>query len=135
MGTLLLLPLLVIVIAIVVGAFIIQMATRMVAGFKPAFGTCVVTAIVATIAAVILHVILGMVLGAGMGGRGLALIAGFLVNAFVINMMVKNAGAEMGFGKAALVSVVEYVIYIVLAIICAILFGAALIGGASALSH
>ena len=135
MGTLLLLPLLVIVIAIVVGAFIIQKATRLVAGFKPAFGTCVVTAIVATIAAVILHVILGMVLGAGMGGRGLALIAGFLVNAFVINMMVKNAGAEMGFGKAALVSIMEYVIYIVLAIICAILFGAALIGGASALSH
>ncbi len=135
MGTLLLLPLLVIVIAIVVGAFIIQMATRMVAGFTPTFGNCVVTAIVATIAAVILHIILGMLLGGGMGGRGLALIAGFLVNAFVINMMVKNAGAQMGFGKAALVSVVEYVIYIVLGIICAILFGAALIGGVSALSH
>jgi hypothetical protein len=135
MGTLLLIPLIVVVIAVVVGAFIIQLATRMVAGFTPSFGTCVVTAIVATIAAVILHIILGMVLGAGMGGRGLALIAGFLVNTFVINMMVKNAGAEMGFGKAALVSVMEYVIYIVLAIICAILFGAALIGGVSAMAH
>lgn len=134
MGTLLLIPLIVIVIAILVGAFIIQLATRMVAGFTPTFGNCVVTAIVATIAAVILHMLLGMMLS-GMSGRGLAVVAGFLVNAFVINAMVKNAGAQMGFGKAALVSVVEYVIYIVLGILCAILFGAALIGGMSALSH
>lgn len=136
MGTLLLLPLLVVVVAIVVGAFVIQLATRMVAGFTPTFGNCAVTAIVATIATVILHVLLGSVLGAAMGGRMLSLLTGFLLNAFVIERMVKDpAGESMGFGKAALVSVVEYVIYIVLVILVALLFGAAIIGGFSALSH
>jgi hypothetical protein len=63
-------------------------------------------------------------------------VVGFLLNSFVINMFVKTpTGAQMGFGKAALVSVVEYVIFIVLGVILAILFGAAMVGGMSALSH
>jgi hypothetical protein len=136
MGTLLLLPLLFIVIAVVVGAFIIQVATRMVAGFSPRFGTCVLTAIAGTIAAVVLSWVLQAVLGSGATSSLLGLVAAFLVNSFVINTLVKKPdGAQMGFGKAALVSLVEYVIQIILGVILVLVFGAALIGGISAMSH
>jgi len=132
MGTLLLLPLLFIVVAILIGALIIQLATRMVAGFGPGFGTCILAAVVSTIAVVVLHWVLHAVLGP-FGGL-LSLVAGFLVNAFVINALVKMpGGAQMGFGKAVLVSVVEYVIYIVLCVTLMIVFGAAILGGISAL--
>lgn len=104
----------------------------MVAGFGPGFGTCILAAVVSTIAVAFLHWVLHAVLGPF--GGFLSLVAGFLVNALVINALVKMpGGAEMGFGKAVLVSVVEYVIYIILCIALAIVFGAAILGGLSAL--
>ena len=133
MGTLLLLPLVLIVVCVVVGALIIQVATRMVAGFAPRFGICVLTAIIGFVAVIAAKWLLAMVLGEGLGSGLLTLIVGFLVNSAVINALVKMpSGAQMGFGKAALVSVVEYVIEIILGLIVAFVFGAMVITALSA---
>jgi len=53
----------------------------------------------------------------------------FLVNAFIINTMIKPpTGGQMGFGKACLVSLVQYIIYIVLSVILFFVLGGAIMG-------
>jgi hypothetical protein len=53
----------------------------------------------------------------------------FLLNSAVINAIVKRpGGTALGFGTACLVSLVQIVIEIILGVILAFLFGAALFG-------
>ena len=117
--------LIVIVVCILIGAFIVQLATKLVAGFKPPLGICVATVIVGMIAGAIVSWLLQMVMGST--GSLIGIVVAFLVNAFIINLMVKQpGGAQMGYGKALLVSLVQYIIYIVLSVVLFFLVGGAL---------
>jgi hypothetical protein len=115
------------VVCVLVGAFIVQLATKMAAGFKPSLGNAVATVLVGIILGGIINYVLQMALGST--GSLVGLIVAFLVNAFIINMMIKApGGGQMGYGKACLVSLVQYIIYIVLAVVLFFVFGAALVG-------
>jgi hypothetical protein len=125
MLTTLLVVLVILVVCILVGAFIVQLATKMAAGFKPSLGNAVATVIVGIILGGIINYVLQMVLGST--GSLIGLVVAFLVNAFIINMMIKApGGTQMGFGKACLVSLVQYIIYIVLSIVLFFLVGGAI---------
>ena len=124
MGTALVYVLVMCIVAIVVGALIVQLATKLVAGFKPGFGVAVGVVIVGMIAGAVASWVLGMVMGAGTGSTLAALVVAFLVNAAVLNALIKHpSGGALGFGKACLVTLVQYIIEIVLAVILAFLFG------------
>ncbi len=129
MGTALLTILVVCVIAIGVGALIIMLATRIAAGFVPKFLHAFLAALTVTILAFILSWVLNMVLGAGGLASLISLVLVFLLNAAVINALVKTpTGMQMGFGKACLVSLIQIVIEIILGILLAFVFGAAIFG-------
>jgi len=121
-----------IAICIIVGALIIQLSTNMAAGFKPSLGNAIATVIVGIIAGIIASIVLRMLLGDT--GSLIGLVVSFLVNAFIINLMVKpSPTTQMGFGKACLVSLIQYVIYIVLTVITFFVVGSAIfsmLGGA-----
>lgn len=125
MLTTLLVVLVILVVCILVGAFIVQLATKMAAGFKPGLGNAVATVIVGIILGGIINYVLQMLLGST--GSLIGLVVAFLVNAFIINLMIKApGGGQMGFGKACLVSLVQYIIYIVLSIVLFFLVGGAI---------
>jgi hypothetical protein len=116
--------LVILVVCVLVGAFIVQIATKLAAGFKPSLGNAVATVLVGLILGGIINYLLGMVIGSS--GQLIGLVVAFLVNAFIINMMIKAPGGQMGFGKACLVSLIQYVIYIVLAVVLFFLVGGAI---------
>ena len=129
MGTFIVYGLVMLAVAIAVGAGIIMLATRMVAGFMPKFVSAVIAAIIATIAGGVVSYVLQMVLGQSGLSSILALVIFFLVNSAVINAFVKRPdGAQLGFGKACLVTVVQIIIEIVLCIILFFVFGSVLFG-------
>ena len=129
MGTVIVTIIVTLFIAISVGALIIMLATKIAAGFGARFGQAFLAALLATILAGILNYIIAMVLGAGGLTSIISLVLLFLLNSAIINAIVKRPdGLQMGFGKACLVSLIQIVIEIVIAIILFFLFGAALIG-------
>ena len=127
------------VIAVAFGAAIIMLATKLVAGFSPKFLTAAIAALVAAIACGVVSFGLQMVLGAGMLSSLIVLVAFFAINSAIINALVKRPdGSQMGFGKAALVTLLEIIIEIVLGVILMFVFGAglfAMLGGAAAGLH
>jgi len=127
------------VVGVAIGAAIIMLATKLVAGFMPKFLNAAIAALVASIAGTLLLVGIPLVLGAGMLSSLLALVGFFVVNSAILNALVKSpSGAAMGFGKAALVTLLEIVIYIVLCIILFFVCGAALMavfGGMAGAIH
>jgi hypothetical protein len=128
------------VIAVAIGAAIIMLATKLVAGFTPKFMMAAIAALVACIAGAVVSFGLQMVLGAGGLSSLLVLVIYFLLNSAIINALVKRPdGSQMGFGKAALVTLLEIIIEIVLGIILVLVFGAgimAMIGmGAAGAMH
>ena len=117
------------VVAVAVGAGIIMLATKLVGGFTPSFGSCVLAALAAWIGSAIVNYVLSMVLGAGGLTALLSLVVVFLLYAFIINALVKPAGGgQMGFGKAALVTLVVIIIYIVIGVLLFFTVGAAIMG-------
>ena len=114
-------------VAFGVGALIIMLATRLVAGFTPKFLMAVVAAIVETIAAGIISYVLNMVLGVGTLSSLLALVIVFVAYAAILNALVKRpGGVQMGFGKACLVTLVQIIIEIVLCVLLYFVFGTVL---------
>jgi hypothetical protein len=112
-----------------VGAGIIMLATRIVAGFTPKFLTALIAAIIETIASIAISWVLNMALGSGGLTLLLAFVLDFLVYAAILNAFVKRPdGAQMGFGKSCLVTLVQLVIEIVLCIILFFVFGSVLLG-------
>ena len=119
--------LIILVVCVVVGALIVQLATKMAAGFKPALGNAVATVIVGIIAGAVVSWVMQLVLGST--GSLVGVVVAFLLNAFIINLMIKSpAGGQMGFGKACLVSLIQYIIYIVLSVVLMFLVGGAIMG-------
>jgi len=128
------------VIAVAIGAAIIMLATKLVAGFSPKFLTAAIAALAAAIACGVVSFGLQMVLGASMLSSLIVLVAYFAINSAIINALVKRPdGSQMGFGKAALVTLLEIIIEIVLGVILMFVFGAgimAMIGmGAAGAMH
>jgi len=117
------------VIGVAIGAGIIMLATKLVGGFTPSFLSCVLAALAAWISSGVVNYILNMVLGAGGLTALVCLVVVFLLYAVIINALVKPAGGgQMGFGKAALVTLVVILIYIVIGVVLFFAFGAALMG-------
>ena len=127
-------------IGISIAGAIIMLATKLVAGFTPKFIMAAVAALVAGIACLVVQFGLGMVLGGGMLTSIIVLVAYFAINAAIINALLKRPdGSQMGFGKAALVTLLALIIEIVLGVILMFVFGAgimAMIGmGAAGAMH
>lgn len=136
MGTVIVYALVSLIIGLAIGGGILMLATRIVAGFTPKFLLAVVTVVIAGIAGAVASWVLGMVLGAGTLSSLIALVVLFLVNAFVLNALIKRPdGTEIGIGKACLVTLLLMIIYIVLGIILMVVFGAGMVGmiGAAAM--
>ena len=129
MGTAIIYGLVMLFVWFAVGAGIIMLATRIVAGFTPKFLTALIAAIIETIASIAVSWILSMVLGSGGLTLLLAFVIDFVVYAAILNAFVKRPdGAQMGFGKSSLVTLVQLVIEIVLCIILFFVFGSVLLG-------
>jgi hypothetical protein len=129
MGTALIYGLVMLFVWFAIGAGIIMLATRIVAGFTPKFLTALIVAVIETIAAFVVSWLLNMVLGAGGLSSLVALVVIFLVNAAVLNALAKRPdGAQIGFGKSCLVTLVQIIIEIVLCIILFFVFGTLLMG-------
>lgn len=129
MVTGILIALVILAICIAVGAGIIMLATRIVAGFTPKFLIAAITFVIEMIAGVAVSWGLNMALGAGGTSSVLALIIVFVVYSAILNAMVKRpGGAQMGFGKACLATLVQLIIEIVLGVVLFFVFGAAMFG-------
>lgn len=116
------------IIAIAIAAGIIMLAARIVAGFTPKFSIAAITAVVEFIAGAVVSWILHMILGMGGLSSLVILVVVFVVYAAIFNALVKKDGAQVGFGKAALVTLVQLIIEIILGVIIAFVFGAAVFG-------
>ncbi|HET9835700.1 MAG TPA: hypothetical protein VFP88_05080 [Rhodanobacteraceae bacterium] len=134
-----------IVVALVIAALILMLATRVVEKFTPSVGKALVTQIVIGIAGVIVSIVLRLVLH-GLSGTFVAAIVNFFVGAWIIQQLITGpggavadggamamtAGGKMSYGHACLIALIEYIIYIVIGVIVGIVFGGAMM---AALHH
>ncbi|MGH8213588.1 MAG: hypothetical protein ACREPP_10220 [Rhodanobacteraceae bacterium] len=128
------------VVGVVVGTLILMMATKLVEKWMPSFVKALVVTIVCFIAAIVVSWILHLVLGFGMFGGLIRLVVGFLVTAAIIQQLLTRpgtavtdggamavaSGAKMSFGRACLITLIEYVVYIILGIIFVFTVGGAM---------
>lgn len=126
----------IIVGALIVGALILMLATRVVEKFTPSFGKALVTQIVIGIAGVIVSIVLRLVVH-GLTGSVVAAVVNFFVAAWIIQQLITPPGGEvanggamavaadgkMGYGRACLIGLVEYLIALVFGVILGIVFG------------
>jgi hypothetical protein len=128
MGTAILIGLVVLLVAIAIGAVIIMLATRVAGGFMPKFLGAALVAVIETIVAGIISYCLGLVMGPGSLTSILTLVIVFLVNSAILNAIIKRPdGMQLGFGKACLVTLVQIIIEIVLVILLVLVFGASML--------
>ena len=86
-------------------------------------------ALAAWIGSGIANYVLAMVLGSGALTSLLCLVIVFLLYAFIITALVRPpGGGQMGLGKAALVTLVVIIIYIVIGVLLFFTVGAAIMG-------
>ncbi|WP_426690274.1 hypothetical protein [Rhodanobacter ginsengiterrae] len=108
-----------IVVGILVAALVLSVAFRLVVGYMPSYLRALGAVVLTWIAGVVAMIIIGMVSSGGAGGV-LSLIVQFLVGAFVVNyLLLSQDGSQIGFGKACVVQVIYLVIFIILAMIFA----------------
>jgi hypothetical protein len=123
-------------IAIGVGALIIMLATRVGAGFTPKFLSAAIAAVVETIAAGIVSYVVSMVLGGSSLSSLVSLVIVFVAYAAILNALIKRPdGSQMGFGKACIVTLIEIVIEIVLCVVMFLVFGGVLLGALGTMGH
>jgi hypothetical protein len=135
-----------IVVGLIVATLILMLVTRMVEKFTPSFGKALVTQIVGGIAGFIVSVVIGLVLRGSMAGGLVAAVVNFFVCAWIIQQLITRpggavadggamamtAGGKMSYGRACLIALIEYVIYIVIGVIMMLVFGGAML---AALHH
>ncbi len=122
------------VVGIVVGALILMLAVKLVEKSTPGFGKAIVTTLAIFGAMIVVHFVLGLLFGAlglmtfGVFGvaQALILVANFLVSAWVIQKLI---GIGMSYGRACLVTLIEYAISIAIGLMLA-LVGGLIFGGA-----
>lgn len=134
-----------VVISLLVGALVLMLATRLVEKFTPSYGQALLVTLACLGAVFVVHLVLGLVgIGGGVGGfagglfgprRLLVLVADFLVGAWVIQQLLKlPSGERMAYGRACLITLVQYAIGIGIGIIVGLVFGV-LLGGMFAAMH
>lgn len=125
-----------IVVGIIVATFILMLATRLVEKFTPSFGKALVTEIACFVVLFIVSLILGMVLGTSSVSRLVVMVVNFFVGAWIIQQlltrpggavadggaMAMTAGAKMSYARACLVTLVDYLICLAIAIVCGLIF-------------
>jgi hypothetical protein len=135
-----------IVVGLIVGTLILMLATKLVEKFTPSFGKALVTQIVCGIACFIVAIVVGLVLRGSILGSLIILVLDVLVSAWIIQQLITRPGGavadggamamtasgKMSYGRACLIAVIEYVIYIVIGVIMALVFGGAML---AALHH
>lgn len=138
--------LLAIVVGIIVATLILMLATRLVEKFTPSFGKALVTQIVCGIVGFIISLVLGLVLHGSLLGNLAVAIVNFFVAAWIIQQLITpsggmvadggamamTAGTKMSYARACLIALIEYIIYIVVGVIVALVFGGAVL---AALHH
>lgn len=124
--------LMMIVVGTLLAALILSVAFRLVVGYMPSYLRALGAVVLTFIAVLIVSVVVGLVMH-GTGGGLLSIVVNFLVGAAVVNYLLLSLdGSQIGYGKACVVQLVYSVIGIVLALIIgvifAMLFGAAMFG-------
>ena len=117
---------------ILLGALVLCLAFRFVVGYMPSYPRSIGVILLTFVAVVVASVVLGMVLHGGASGL-LSAVVNFLVGAAVINyLLLAQNGSQIGYGKACLVQliymVIGFVCALVIALIMAMVFGAAIFG-------
>ena len=122
------------VIGVVGGALILMLAVKLVEKFTPSFGKAIVTVLAVFGALIVVNLVLGLLFGAlslmtfGAFGaaRLLILVADFLASAWVIQKLI---GVSMSYGRACLVTLVEYAIGLAIGLVF-MLLASLIFGGA-----
>jgi hypothetical protein len=117
---------------ILLGALVLCLAFRFVVGYMPSYPRSIGVILLTFVAVVVASVVFGMVLHGGASGL-LSAVVNFLVGAAVINyLLLAQNGSQIGYGKACLVQliymVIGFVCALVIALIMAMVFGAAIFG-------
>ncbi len=120
------------VVGVLVAALVLGLAFRLVVGYMPSYLRSLGAVLLTFVAVLVVSVVLGMILPFGLS-RLLAVVAAFLVGAAVVNyLLLTKEGSQIGYGKACLVQllyiVIEFVLALVLGLIMAMVFGAAMLG-------
>lgn len=120
------------VTGVLIAALVLGLAFRLVVGYMPSYLRSLGAVLLTFVAVLVVSVVLGMILPFGLS-RLLALVAAFLVGAAVVNyLLLAKDGTQIGYGKACLVQllyiVIEFVLALVLGLIMAMVFGAAMFG-------
>lgn len=134
-----------IVIGVLVGALVLMLATKLVEKFTPSYGQALLVTLACLGAVFVVNLVLGLIgFAGGMGGfaggffaprRLLVLVADFLVGAWVIQQLLKlPSGERMAYGRACLITLVQYAIGIAIGIAFGLVFGV-LLGGMFAAMH
>jgi hypothetical protein len=114
---------------IAIGAANMMLSTKHAGGYTPKFSSAAITTIVQFIAAGVVSWLLAMVLGSGGLSSLVSLVVIFLLYAAITNALLKRPdGGQMGFGRACLVTLIQIIIEIILGVILAFVFGAAIFG-------
>lgn len=121
------------VVGVVVGALILMLAVKLIEKKAPSFGKAIVTVLAIFGALIVVNIVLGllfgvlglMTFGAFSVSRLLILVADFLVTAWVIQKLI-GIGS---YGRACLVTLVEYAIGLAIGLVLA-LIGSLIFGGA-----
>ena len=122
-----------VVIGVLVAAFELSVAYRLVVGNMPSYPRALGVVVLAWLASLVAAMVLRLVMSGGFGGGLLMLAAQFLVGAAIINLMLPSATGRIGYGKSCVVQLVYLVIFVVLAVVIGLL--AALLFGGMLMHH
>lgn len=113
-----------IVVGVLVSALVLSLAYRLVVGHMPDFAR----ALGVVLASWLAKIVVSWILSGGVGGF-LSWVAQFLVGALVINLLLlAKDGSQIGYGKACLVQLLYTVIFVVICVILALVFGGMMLG-------
>ncbi|HOW65763.1 MAG TPA: hypothetical protein P5186_23370 [Candidatus Paceibacterota bacterium] len=117
------------VIQALIGALFVQVATKWVCQFKPAYGMAFKAVLVVVLIMFVINAAGRILALNNLVGSGLSTVVGFLVGAAIYGKMIKGPSGAIGMGKGILVSLVAAIVGLLIAvlvgIIAAVLLGAA----------
>lgn len=141
---------------LLVGGLVLKFSVSLIEKFSPSYGRSLLAVFLAAVASFVVMFVLALVLGVGAAGMSdggdpaaamssmgmmpvlinlISLVVSFALMALAVNLLIKRPdGSALGFGRACLVSLLYMAVMVVLAVIIgivlALVFGAALMGAA-----